>query len=288
MRHDDQRWVADWKATLTCGHHIKVQRNVDWTPEQGLQRAMPARLKEMRLELAKVYAPEPIPDHDQKMLDAGWPELGTYLNCRLCPIARTVVAYEPLGSRLLLRSRSVSADRRVVEKYWKSGFAALNVNSNSFAKSSTMNDDPSRSGCRCPQCHRLVAEGSAHVDEDGRRWNHHWDCFQRAEVQRRATRDAGPTAPERSIRGRIGAYTRWANTEDRYTATRPAREAFYAKPQERAKRGEFARKAYYQRLALKSAQVRRRRKAGDAEDDRIAKVSFQNVEWWLGIGFAGV
>jgi hypothetical protein len=22
--------------------------------------------------------------------------------------------------------------------------------------------------------------------------------------------------------------------------------------------------------------------------DRIGKVSFQNVEWWLGIGFAGV
>ena len=31
------------------------------------------------------------------MLEVGWPELGTYLNCRLCPIARTVVAYEPLG-----------------------------------------------------------------------------------------------------------------------------------------------------------------------------------------------
>jgi hypothetical protein len=81
------------------------------------------------------------------------------------------------------------------------------------------------------------------------------------------------------IRGRIGAYTRWANTEDRYMATRPAREGFYAKferevdpegrlaPQERAKRAEFARKAYYQRLALKSAQARRRRKSAKAADD---------------------
>ena len=137
-----------------------------------------------------------------------------------------------------------------------------------------MNYDPWRSGCNCPQCYRLVAEGSAHVDEDGRRWNYHWDCFKRAEVQRRAEHDAGLTASERSIRGRIGAYTRWANTEDRYMATRPAREGLYAKferevdpegkraPQERAKRAEFAQKAYYQRLALKSAQARRRRKIG--------------------------
>lgn len=142
-----------------------------------------------------------------------------------------------------------------------------------------MNYDPWRSGCRCPHCDRLVAECSAHVDEDGRRWNYHWDCFQRAEVQHRAKQDAGPTASERSIRGRIGAYTRWANTEDRYMATRPAREGFYAKferevdpegrltPQERTKRAEFARKAYYQRLALKSAQARRRRRARDAADD---------------------
>jgi hypothetical protein len=34
-------------------------------------------------------------------------------------------------------------------------------------------------------------------------------------------------------------------------------------PAERAKRAEFARRAYFQRLALKSAQVRRRR-GGDA------------------------
>jgi hypothetical protein len=90
-------------------------------------------------------------------------------------------------------------------------------------------------------------------------------------------------ASERSIRGRIGAYTRWANTEDRYLTTRPAREGFYAKferevdpearlaPQERAKRAEFARKAYYQRLALKSAQARRRRKAVRPADDIVAE-----------------
>ena len=64
--------------------------------------------------------------------------------------------------------------------------------------------------------------------------------------------------------------TRWANTDDRYMATRPAREGFYAKferevdpegkltSQERAKRVEWAMKAHMQRMALKSAKARRR------------------------------
>jgi hypothetical protein len=120
MRHGDQRWVADWKATLTCGHQIEVQRNVDWTPEQGLKRAEQSRLKEMRVELAKVYAPELIPDHDQKMLDAGWPELGSYLDCRLCPIVRIVVAYESLGWLVApakqVRQRRQKSRREVLEE----------------------------------------------------------------------------------------------------------------------------------------------------------------------------
>jgi hypothetical protein len=111
IRHGDQRWVTGWKATLTCGHQIEVQRNPDWTPELGLKRATSARLQEMRPELAKVYAPEPIPDHDQKMLDAGWPELGSYLDCPLCPIVRTVTAYEPVGW-LVAPAKQVQAPRR--------------------------------------------------------------------------------------------------------------------------------------------------------------------------------
>jgi hypothetical protein len=123
----------------------------------------------------------------------------------------------------------------------------------------------------CRLCGRLVAEGSAWQDDNGDRWDAHWDCHRRAELERRA-RDPAPDASMRSLRGRIGAYTRWANTEDRYAATQAMRDGFYAKferevdpegklsPQERAKRAEWARKAYYQRLALKSAQARRRRK----------------------------
>lgn len=82
---------------------------------------------------------------------------------------------------------------------------------------------------------------------------------------------------ERSIRAQIAAHERWAKTPDRTTATAAARRGLEAKferevdpdgllsPGERAKRVENARKAYYARLALKSAQARRgRRRGGDA------------------------
>jgi rubrerythrin len=76
----------------------------------------------------------------------------------------------------------------------------------------------------------------------------------------------------RSMRGRIGAYESWARTDDRAARTWPARKAALDRferevdpdgvltPEERAKRAEWARKAHMQRLALKSAAARQRRK----------------------------
>ena len=76
----------------------------------------------------------------------------------------------------------------------------------------------------------------------------------------------------RTQRGRLGAWTSWARTEDRAARTLPARRAFLDRfdkevdpdgelpIQERAKRAEWARKGYYQRLAMKSAAARHRRK----------------------------
>jgi hypothetical protein len=62
--------------------------------------------------------------------------------------------------------------------------------------------------------------------------------------------------------GRIGAHTKWANTEDRSAATAAARRAFEAKFLEEAGgdpvRAEHLRRAYYARLALASAKARRR------------------------------
>jgi hypothetical protein len=71
--------------------------------------------------------------------------------------------------------------------------------------------------------------------------------------------------------GRIGAYESWSRTENRPARTAAARKAMLDKfeqqvdpnneltQQERAKRAAYARKAYFARLALKSAQARKRR-----------------------------
>lgn len=74
----------------------------------------------------------------------------------------------------------------------------------------------------------------------------------------------------RQIIGAIGAHVSWSHTEDRTARTANGRRAFLERferevdpdgtlsPQERARRAEHARKAYFQRLALKSAQARKR------------------------------
>lgn len=81
---------------------------------------------------------------------------------------------------------------------------------------------------------------------------------------------------ESVLRAQLAAHTSWAKTENRSARTAPARAALDAKferevdpegtlpPAERAKRAANARKAYFARLALKSAQARRARKGGAA------------------------
>jgi len=65
-----------------------------------------------------------------------------------------------------------------------------------------------------------------------------------------------PVSSDRSLIARIAANERWANTPDRAAATAPARQAFEARFP-----NENARKAHFQRMALRSAQARRARKA---------------------------
>lgn len=84
------------------------------------------------------------------------------------------------------------------------------------------------------------------------------------------------TSAERSIRAQIASHESWSRTPDRSARTANARKALLDKfekqvdpdgtlaPAERAKRAENARKAYFKRLALKSAQARKRRPAGGA------------------------
>ena len=67
-----------------------------------------------------------------------------------------------------------------------------------------------------------------------------------------------------SLKAQVAAHESWANTKDRAARTAPARAALDAKFLARAEgdpiRAEHLRKAYFKRLALKSAQSRRRAK----------------------------
>lgn len=75
---------------------------------------------------------------------------------------------------------------------------------------------------------------------------------------------------ERRLRAQIAAHESWARTDDRAARTAPARAALMARFErevdpdgvlpiaERVRRAESRRMAYFKRLALKSAQARRR------------------------------
>ena len=80
-------------------------------------------------------------------------------------------------------------------------------------------------------------------------------------------------AAVRSQSATIAAHTSWANTADRAARTAPARRAWLARfeaqvdpdghltPEDRAQRARSLMRAHMARLALRSAQARRRRAA---------------------------
>lgn len=80
------------------------------------------------------------------------------------------------------------------------------------------------------------------------------------------------TPEQARLRARLGAYSLHAQYDSR-EITKPARKAFLARfenevdpdrvlpPGERERRAEAAKKAYFTRMALKSAQARRKRGA---------------------------
>ena len=85
------------------------------------------------------------------------------------------------------------------------------------------------------------------------------------------------TPAERKLRAQLAAHTSWANTADRTKRTEAGRKAMLSKfeqqvdpdgtldPVERARRAESARKAHFTRLALLSAQARRKGAASRRE-----------------------
>jgi hypothetical protein len=83
--------------------------------------------------------------------------------------------------------------------------------------------------------------------------------------------------PDNSLLSTAANHERWAAVDDRTAATEPARQAFKDQfldqarerfgdlpADELARRAEHLRKAFYARLALRSAQARRKRKAAEA------------------------
>jgi hypothetical protein len=75
------------------------------------------------------------------------------------------------------------------------------------------------------------------------------------------------TREQRRLRASAAAHVSWAKTADPAARTAPARQAFAEKfadqidpnhelpPEERARRGEQARRAYYKLMALKSSKA---------------------------------
>lgn len=86
------------------------------------------------------------------------------------------------------------------------------------------------------------------------------------------------TDTESRLRSQVGAHISWANTTDRSARTAPARAALDRKFLEQAGgdpiRAEHLRKAHFARLALKSAQARRKsaelRKAAEEAEAELA------------------
>lgn len=85
------------------------------------------------------------------------------------------------------------------------------------------------------------------------------------------------TPEQRRLRAEIAAHALWAKTADPSAHTAPARTAFLERferqvdpdgilpPEERARRAEHARKAWFKRLALAISRARAARSAGRSE-----------------------
>jgi hypothetical protein len=77
----------------------------------------------------------------------------------------------------------------------------------------------------------------------------------------------------RSLAGRVGAHESWARTVDRTARTAPAREKFEARFA-----NENERKAYFARLALKSAQARSRNSAARLQAEELRRMAAEALE----------
>ena len=99
-----------------------------------------------------------------------------------------------------------------------------------------------------------------------------------------------PMTADRSLIARLAAHESWARTADPSARTEPARRALLDRferqvdpdgvlsPEERVRRAGHARKAYFARLALRSAQARRKKPAVGDENDRPSQPDEDQLE----------
>jgi len=84
-----------------------------------------------------------------------------------------------------------------------------------------------------------------------------------------------------SLQGRLGAHVKWGNCTDRSAATAPARAAFEQRFLDEAggdvERAASLRKAYFARIALKSAKARARKKQRGERGDPDAELRLVEV-----------
>jgi hypothetical protein len=102
LRHAEPYNGVVWRVTLSCGHAAHVTTNLDWKPEDGPQRlpADSSRLHELEEAYSKEQWWEQYPEvreHELRMIADGWPIPQTEQDCFICPNARPIVAYEPIG-----------------------------------------------------------------------------------------------------------------------------------------------------------------------------------------------
>jgi hypothetical protein len=97
---------------------------------------------------------------------------------------------------------------------------------------------------------------------------------ERTSSMRPTIQQQGLSPSERTLRARVAAHVQWSREPDPSARTANGRAAFLARfeaevdpegtlaPEERRRRAEHARRAYFTRLALASAKARRAKRQG--------------------------
>lgn len=101
---DEAREVAFWPVELSCGHPADVVvSDLDWKPGDPPHLVSDERAAEMLAEFDDDPTTFDEPRHPgwreyvRRMIELRWPSPQPEQDCRICPHARTIVAFERVG-----------------------------------------------------------------------------------------------------------------------------------------------------------------------------------------------